>query len=176
MRSRAIVAAFFVVLGFPVWAEPCLELNEIDTSHDARFLAGSVRGCVDGARYEDAVRMFFAYSNFSLYDQQRVWDESAHVAVQELHAWIFSGYSIDQINALKAVINRLRDPESAFFKETCRDVAAAGPPTYRPTYVIKRGMMPRKTEDDWLTEGFDPAAAWKKALVEINGCPAESLN
>lgn len=175
MRLKNIMAALLVALGSPATAEPCLTLDEIDANLDARFMAGSVRGCIETERYEDAIRMFFAYSNFSLYDQQRVWDESAHVAVQELHVWIFSGYSIDQMNALKAVVGRLREPDSKLFRDTCIAVSSAGPPNYRPTYMIKRGMMPRKTDDDWLTEGFDSQAAWQKALIEINGCAEDTF-
>lgn len=168
---RWILTSLFLLTAQTAAADGCLTVNEVRADQDARFLAGTVRRCVDAERYVDAIQIFWAYSNFSLFDQQRVWDESAHVAVQELHGWIFSGYDFDTVNELKAVIAQLRDPESAFIAETCAAVAAAGPPDYRPDYMIKRGMMPRKTDDDWLTEGFDAEAAWQKALVEINGCP-----
>ncbi|SHG53897.1 hypothetical protein [Cognatishimia maritima] len=169
--------ATLVSLGFaaPASAESCQTLEDLHAGQTARELAGIVRDCVAQERNENAIEMFWAYSNFSLFDQQRVWDESAHVAVQELHVWIFSGYSFDTINALKAVIARLREPNSAFLAETCKAVAKAGPPDYRPTYMITRGLMPRKSDDDWLTEGFDADAAWQKALVEINGCPEGTL-
>lgn len=177
MKFLSIVSISFVFSFIqPVSAQECQTLDELRATQTARELAGIVRDCVSEGQYENAVEMFWAYSNFSLYDQQRVWDESAHVAVQELHGWIFTGYSFDTINQLKAVIARLREPNSRYLAETCRAVALAGPPDYRPTYMIKRGMMPRKTDDDWLTEGFDPVAAWRKALVEINGCPEETLS
>lgn len=171
--SLALIATLFWTV--PANAEPCLRISEITSEHDARYLAGSMRGCIEEARYEDAIQVFFAYSNFALFDQQRVWDESSHVAVQELHAWIFTGYSQDQVASLKAVIDLLRAPESPLLLETCRMVAHAGPPEYRPTYMIKRGQTPRRTDDDWLSEGFDPSTAWKKALVEINHCPSSVL-
>ncbi len=175
MRKLLLGLAVFSALTTPAKAEPCLTLAEITPSLDARFLAGSVRGCIAEARYSDAIRMFFAYSNFSLFDQQRVWDESSHVAVQELHLWIFSGYSQDQMSALKAEIDRLRRPQSPSLLDTCAAVARLGPPSYRPDYMIKRGQIPRRTDTDWRTEGFDPDAAWKKALVDINKCPQAVL-
>lgn len=171
------VALLFSLSGAnPATAQGCQNLEDLHAGQTARELASIVRACVRDQRYEDAIQNFWAYSNYSLFDQQRVWDESAHVAVQELHGWIFSGFSFDTINALKAEIAKLRDPDSPFLAATCNSVAKAGPPEYRPTYMIKRGMMPRKTDDDWITEGFDADAAWQKALVEINGCPAETLS
>ena len=177
MKLFRIAALFFgLAPAAPVAAQECQTLSELHAGQTARVLASVVRDCVSKKRYENAIEMFWAYSNFSLYDQQRVWDESAHVAVQELHGWIFSGYSFDRLNALKAEIARLREPDSPFLEATCRAVAQAGPPNYRPTYMIKRGMMPRKTDDDWQTQAFDSRAAWQKALVEINGCPIDVLN
>ncbi|GAA6208233.1 hypothetical protein NBRC116601_15260 [Cognatishimia sp. WU-CL00825] len=163
------------ILAQPAAAEPCLTLGDLTPDMDARHLAGSVRGCVQEQRFEDAIQVFWAYSNFALFDQQRVRDESAHVAVQELHGWIFSGYSFETINQLKLVITRLRDPEGAFLHETCRAVALNGPPTYRPSYMIKRGMIPRKSDDDWQVAGFDAQKAWENALININGCPASTV-
>ncbi len=168
---KLCLTTVLLLLANTATAEPCLKVKDINSEQDARFLAGAVRTCVDESRYEDAIQLFWAYSNFGLFDQQRVWDESAHVALQELHGWIFSGYSRDDIDALKKHIGRLRDPESAFLAETCQAVKAAGPPTYRPDYMIKRGIMPRKSDDDWLTEGFNSQFAWNKALHTINGCP-----
>lgn len=173
---RLTVLALGLGAANPLAALGCQTLDDLHAGQTARELASVVRNCVGQKRYETAIEMFWAYSNFSLYDQQRVWDESAHVAVQELHGWIFSGYSFDTINALKVEIARLRDPDGAFLADTCRAVWQAGPPDYRPTYMIKRGMMPRKSDDDWLTEGFDSDAAWRKALIDINGCPASALN
>jgi hypothetical protein len=168
-----------VILAWPfaqsAEAEPCLLLDEITAEHDARYLAGSVRGCVDEARYEDAIRVYFAYSNFILFDVQRIWDESAHVVMPELNEFVFISYSFDTINNLREVINKMRDPDSPFLAEVCADVAALGPPAYRPTYMIKRGMHPRRTDDDWLTEGFDPKAAWRKSLMEVNRCPEGTI-
>lgn len=153
----------------------CQALADLRKEQTARELAGIVRACVDEGAHVNAIQTFWAYSNVALFDQQRVKDESAHVAVQELHGWVFSGYSFQTINALKEVIADLRDPESPFLAETCRGVFVAGPPEYRPDYMIWRGIVPRKHEEDWKVEDFDPDAAWRKALVEINGCPEAAL-
>jgi hypothetical protein len=32
--------------------------------------------------------------------------------------------------------------------------------------------MPRKSDDDWQHDTFDAPAAWRKAVSQINGCPA----
>lgn len=129
----------------------------------------AVRDCVEQGRYDTAITAFFAYNSYILFDQQRVRDESAHVVKDELNVWIFSGYSRDQFNALKPYTAEMRAREGAFYTATCAALHRLGPPAYRPQYMIKRGMIPRKSEEDWQVEGFDPTAAWQEAL-EINGC------
>lgn len=155
----------------PLAAEECQSLDTLNDQQTARQLASEVRKCVFAEQYEDAVRIFFAYSNFILYDVQRVWDQSAHVVVPELNEFALIGYSYDQTNALKAVIDRMRDPESEFLSETCRAIAKAGPPAYRPTYMIRRGEAPRRSDEDWATQDFDSNIAWRKTLIDVNKCP-----
>lgn len=129
----------------------------------------AVRDCVEQGQHGPAVRAFFAYNSYILFDQQRVRDESAHVVKDELNVWIFSGYSRDQFNALKPMINQMRAKEGDFYGATCQALRDLGPPDYHPQYMIKRGMIPRKSDTDWQTEGFDSTAAWAKAL-SVNGC------
>jgi hypothetical protein len=129
----------------------------------------AVKDCIKQGRSGDAVRAFYAYNTTILFDQQRVRDESAHVVKDELNLWIFSATSRDQFNAMKPFINEMRAKEGAFFEATCAALIDLGPPDYRPEYMIKRGMIPRKSEEDWQVEGFEAAQAWQQAL-EINGC------
>jgi len=148
----------------------CITLAELRPTDAPPRLARSVRSCVADGRYEDAIRVFLAYSSYGIFDQQRVSDESGHAALVELHLWIFSGYPKPVMEELRSVIAKVRDRDSDFFKRICANLARVGPPDYRPTYLIERGMQPRKTDADWLVEGFDVATAWRKSLVEINGC------
>jgi len=131
-----------------------------------------VRDCIAQERYEDAMRVFLGYSVYGTFDQQRVRDESGHAAFVELNSWIFGGYRRDIMDELRSVSVAMRDREGELFLATCAAIRAAGWPEYRPTYMIERGILPRKTDDDWVSEGHVAAAAWEVALVKVNGCPA----
>lgn len=117
-------------------------------------------------------RCITPYSSYGLYDQQRVRDESAHVVLNELSQWMFSFFDRTTMTALRASIDKLRDPAHPFFVETCAVIKSLGPPNYRPGYMIRYGIVPRKSDDDWQHDVFDSAAAWRKAMAEINGCPS----
>lgn len=150
----------------------CLSLTDLQSTDMPPRLARSVKDCIAQERYGDAMRVYMAYSSYGLFDQQRVRDESGHAALVDLTVWIFGGYPPAIMDELRAVRDRLRDRESAFFLETCRAIARAGPPDYHPSYLIARGIVPRKTDDDWQVKGFDAAQAWHQSLVELNGCPS----
>ncbi len=171
---------FLAIVGLvagPARAQPyemsCIHISELRASDTPRRLARSVRDCIAQERYDEAMQLFLGYSSFGTFDQQRVRDVSGHMEFVELNSWIFGGYRRSVIDALRLSADRLRDHESEIFHATCTAIRGAGFPTYRPTYMIKRGMMPRKNDDDWMSEGFDAAAAWEAALVEVNGCPTE---
>ena len=76
------------------------------------------------------------------------------------------------MTGIRNSIEQMRDPLHPFFLATCKAIQTLGPPEYRPAYMIRYGIVPRKSDDDWQHEAFDSEAAWDKALVEINGCPA----
>ncbi len=147
----------------------CITLSELQHIDTPPQLARSVRDCIAQERYDDAMRLFLAYSVYGTFDQQRVRDESGHTAFIELNSWIFGGYRGDVIDALRLVSGKLRE-QGEFFRATCSAIRDAGWPSYRPTYMIERGMMPRKADDDWFADGFDAAAAWEEALVVVNKC------
>lgn len=149
----------------------CVPAGGVTTDMTARELASAVRTCVEEDDLERAVQLYLTYSNYILFDQQRVKDESAHVVVGELNSWIFTGYSFKKIQALKVWIDKLRDPEDDFLPQTCDLIKQAGYPTYKPDYMIVRGMIPRKSDEDWKVADFDADAAWDKALHEVNTCP-----
>jgi len=152
-------------------AMECIVLSELQASDTPPRLARSVRDCIAQERYEDAMRVFLAYSIFGTFDQQRVRDESGHAAFVELNVWIFGGYRREVMDELRAVSVRMRDREGELFLTTCAAIRSVGWPSCRPTYMIERGMLPRKTDDDWVTDEFETLAAWETALVEVNGCP-----
>lgn len=175
-RSPFTVLAFLMTLGSAAYSQDirrhgCLPPAEVTADITARELASATRACMDQGDPRRAVQLYLTYSSFILFDQQRVKDESAHVIVGELNSWIFTGYSFAQMNELKLWVDQLRDADSEFLDETCREIEAIGYPSYRPDYMIIRGMVPRKTDEDWRTDDFDADTAWKKALYEINPCP-----
>lgn len=149
----------------------CLAQIELRTDMHPSELARIVRACSEAARYDDAIQVYYTYSSYGLFDQQRVRDESAHVVLGELSQWMFAFLDRKTMSGLRASIDQMRDPASALFRQTCAQLAKLGPPDYRPGYMIRYGIVPRKHDEDWQHEVFDAAAAWRKAVVEINGCP-----
>ena len=150
----------------------CLSQSELSNDMHPSELARIVRACAEAKRYDDAIQVYYTYSSYGLFDQQRVRDESAHVVLGELAQWMFSFFDRETMAGLRASIDKMRDPESAFFLTTCATIQSLGPPKYRPGYMIRYGIVPRKSEEDWQHEVFDSANAWRKAVIEINGCPA----
>ena len=179
---KSIVAILGVILGQGAGAGiaqslannemACIQLDRLQATDIPPRLACSVRDCIAQERYDDAMRLYLAYSSFGLFDQQRVKDESGHAALVDLTAWIFGGHSRDVMDGLRAVRDRMRDRDGIFFLNTCEAIAKVGPPDYHPAYLIARGIQPRKSDNDWAVEGFDAGAAWHKSLVELNGCPS----
>lgn len=117
--------------------------------------------------------IFYAFSAHGLFDQLRVKDESAHIVLRETQAWIFGGWGADQMDALRAVAAEMAQPENANLASICGMLASRGPPEYRPDYMIIRGMVPRKSPQDWHVEGLEAGAAWDRALYELNNCPKQ---
>ena len=170
------VLAFLMALATAAYSQDirrngCLPPAEVTSDITARELASATRACMDQGDPGRAVQLYLTYSSFILFDQQRVKDESAHVIVGELNSWIFTGYDFAQMNELKIWIDRLRAPDDLFLIETCAEIKSVGYPNYKPDYMIKRGMLPRKSDTDWQTEDFDPNTAWETALHDINPCP-----
>ncbi len=174
------VGVIFAVLSAPLGAFAqdgmprdlgCIAQTEVQRDHTPSELARVVRSCINAADYAGAMQVYYTYSSFTLFDQQRVRDESGHVVLQELTPWIFTGYPRDVIDKLKEQADRLRGADVDFLSQTCAAIRATGWPEYRPTYMIRRALMPRKHDEDWGHKDFDPAAAWEKALTEVNNCP-----
>jgi hypothetical protein len=94
------------------------------------------------------------------------------VVLGELSQWMFAFLDRTTMTGIRTSIDKLRDPAHPFFLDTCAEIEALGPPNYRPAYMIRYGMMPRKSDDDWQHDTFDAPAAWRKAVSQINGCPA----
>jgi len=59
----------------------CLAQDELRNDMHPSELARIVRACANEQRYDDAVQVYYTYSSYGLFDQQRVRDESAHVVL-----------------------------------------------------------------------------------------------
>lgn len=149
---------------------PCFEIEALQPDHTALELGGAVRSCVEAGRHGDGMALFIAFNSYSLFDQQRVRDNTAHEVLRELNQWIFNGMGKDDIDVLRRYAEQLREGDNAYQDRICNALWAVGPPSYRPSYMISFGQMPRKDDDDWQVEGFDPQSAWKVAVGEENHC------
>ncbi|WP_204113077.1 hypothetical protein [Shimia biformata] len=175
---RALLTGASLTVGAAAWAEeppvprmlPCFEIEDVQPDHTALELAGAVRSCVEAGRHGDGMAIFIAFNSYSLFDQQRVRDETAHEILTELNQWIFNGMGKDDIDVLRRHAETLRLGDSAYQDRICNALWAVGPPSYRPSYMIAFGQMPRKGDDDWQVDGFDAEVAWKVAVGEKNRC------
>ena len=127
---------------------------------------------MNAGEHHTAFAVWLSFNSYALFDQQRVKDESAHMVLQDLYSWTFSGYRPAVMDALREVADEFRNRDGAAFLAACATIVETGPPSYRPSYMIATGMWPLKDSEDWRTEPFDSAAAWRVAVSEINGCPA----
>lgn len=150
----------------------CIGQAQLSNDMHPSELARIVRACADEQRYDDAVQVYYTYSSYGLFDQQRVRDESAHVVLGELSQWMFAFLDRSAMKGIRTAMDQMRDPTHPFFRATCIGIQTLGPPRYRPGYMIRYGLIPRKSDDDWQHTRFDSAAAWDKAVIEINRCPA----
>ena len=149
----------------------CVPHIELRADMTPPELARIVRACVNAEAHENAFAVWLSFNSYALYDQQRVKDESAHMVLQDLYSWTFSGYPRDVMDDLKLAADLYRDANGDAFLRACEVIVATGRPDYRPTYMIATGMWPLKNPDDWRTDPFDGDAAWRNAVSDINGCP-----
>ena len=104
----------------------CIGQDEISNDIHSFELARIVRACAAEQRYDDAVQVYYIYSSYVLYDQQRVRDESAHVVLGELSQWMFAFLDRTTMTGIRASIDKLRDPEHPFFQDTCVEIEELG--------------------------------------------------
>ena len=104
----------------------CIGQDEISNDIHSSELARIVRACAAEQRYDDAVQVYYIYSSYVLYDQQRVRDESAHVVLGELSQWMFAFLDRTTMTGIRASIDKLRDPEHPFFQDTCVEIEELG--------------------------------------------------
>lgn len=155
----------------PDYRLACITLDQLSPSIAPPQLARSVRDCIDNDRFEDAIRLFLAYSVYGRYDRLRVRDQVYNKALTDLNNWMFGNYPPIVIFSLRDIAVQLKDRESRFLLLACDAIAAAGAPDYEPYFMIGRGIASELENIDWRVDNFDAAAAWRKSMVEINGCP-----
>ena len=133
MRQLALVSALLIPTLVGAQANDalprefgCIAQDEISNDMHSSELARIVRACATEQRYDDAVQVYYIYSSYGLYDQQRVRDESAHVVLGELSQWMFAFLDRTTMTGIRASIDKLRDPEHPFFQDTCVEIEELG--------------------------------------------------
>ena len=165
--------ALFVWAAWPVSAQSdaCSQITDVSAEVTPPALAKNVRACIAQGAYADAMAHFYVWSAHGLFDQQRVKDASAHIVLREGQAWIFGGWPSEDMAGLRDVAQAMARPDDENLQAVCAYLAHRGPPDYRPGYMIARGQIPRKSDEDWRVVDFDADAAWDAALHELNNCP-----
>ena len=148
----------------------CVAAETVSATDTAADIASGARACLDEREYERMADLLLLANAYATYDTLRVTDRTAHAAVIALVADRFVDVSRRERRRVLRAAEKLRGDEKRI-GALCATMAAAGPPHYRPTYMIAHGLMsfPGAPKQSPLRE-IDTVAGWRKVLVEFVKC------
>ncbi len=148
----------------------CVAAETVSASDTAADIASGARACLDEREHDRMAELLLLANAYATYDTLRVTDPTAHAAVIALVADRFLGVSRRERRRVLRAVEKLRGDDERI-GALCASMAAAGPPHYRPTYMIAHGLMsfPGAPKQSPLRE-IDTVAGWRKVLVEFVKC------
>ena len=158
----------------PVQDRGCIALEAADTGMSPADLAVSVVACAKAGRSNDAAELMVLMLARGLFDTERVEDTTAHQGVQVLQMQVGALLTDAEAAAFQDKMQALTvDRTGAAFAALCKRMKALGVPAHDPGYMLAQGMGAVTGEAGApLVQGFDPPAAWDKALHDFLSCPA----
>ena len=149
----------------------CVAPETVSATNTAADIASGARACLAERDYDRMADLLLVANAYAYYDTLRVTDPTAHAALGALFADRFAYISRSQRRRVFRAVDKLHRDEKRV-GGLCATLSAAGPPRYRPTYMIAHGLMsfPGMPKKSPLRE-IDTAAGWRKALVEFVKCP-----
>lgn len=156
---------------------PCAPLSA-ETSHQTPVaLYRLAAACAIAARYDIAVDAFAMAGTYGKFDMARVSDESAYgilVAMKRLALDVLP--PINKAQFQSAAGHGFDDKAS--HASICKRMQSAGPPRYRPDYMLNHGLgavleaagSSSSTATAPFRANFVPEVAWKQALADYFSC------
>ena len=160
----------------------CIALEKVRNSYTPADISRAVTKCAERGKFEQAIQLFFVYSVYGYYDQERMVDTSAGNAIGALNLKTFRTLSAGQREGMAHAAQEFQDASGALFKGTCDLVEKLGPPSYEPIYMAAHGLKSFKivgekveyltpSELSELVKDVDAERLWNESLHEINNCP-----
>jgi len=132
----------------------------------------SLTACINKGDYETAVENFGLAGAYGKFDSMRVTDQSAHQVIAVLR----QAALMSAIPANRAEFQKLAGAtydDKSRHASLCSRVAASGPPSYFPKYMLLHGLdaVPgSNSSGGGMVPSFDQTLAWRKALSAYLNC------
>lgn len=150
----------------------CLDKKRLTNKLDPVTLWRSSASCVSAGRYEEGIFIYGMAGAFTVFDAQRVADESAHAAGSAIAMLAFQSLPTDKEAEFKTRVKETFGNESKL-SGYCKEIEKMGPPDYYPSYMIEYGLgaISAAHGGQPLVVPFDSRSAWPKAVKQYLRCP-----
>ncbi|MCC2618256.1 hypothetical protein LJ739_18510 [Aestuariibacter halophilus] len=151
-------------------ASACKPLTALSSSDSPRVLYPALQDCVQQGKAEQAIYHYFQASAYGFYDAARVYDGSAHAALEVLQkhtTWTLAPHVQSEFEQTLSTF--IQNPDT--FSAACQFLRQLGKPAYAPDYMVEHGVM-RLSDDSeqGLKKDFQADDAWETVLTRQLGC------
>lgn len=160
----------------------CITLEKVSNTYTPADISVAIKKCIKRDKFEQAIQLFFVYSVYGCFDQERMVDASARSAIGALNLEIFLNMSVLQREGISQAAQKLEDTSGSLFNVTCGLVKKLGPPNYEPLYMAAHGLRSFRfigEEAEYLSplelseliKEVNVARLWEESLHQVNRCP-----
>jgi len=149
----------------------CVALSALSNDYSPADLAGGVIRCFEDGQDDRAFELVVVMQLRTAFDTLRVEDTTAHQAGQVMMLEIQYATGDAFGPRMQEVVARFGDSGSPRHTALCEQMAAFGPPSHSPRYMVQHGMSAfTGREGDGLLDDFHPEESWEVLLEEYLQC------
>lgn len=149
----------------------CIELNQLKRQYTPADLFPAATACLKEHKYKESVRLYAAAGTYGNFDKRRVSDKSAHQAISALIITTFTPTAKPLKETLEPYFSILEQQNSEEMSYICKNIEAAGSPSYYPSYMIQHGLNTfNPNAKNPMVNGFDADKNWQSTLQEYLHC------
>lgn len=149
----------------------CVALSELSNDYSPADLAGGVIRCFEDGQDDRAFELIVTMQLRTAFDTLRVEDTTSHQAGQVMMLEIQYATGDDFGPRMQEAVTRFGDSGSPRHSALCAQMAAFGPPSHSPRYMVQHGMSAfTGREGDGLLDDFGPAESWEMLLEDYLQC------